>query len=75
MAALTKPFSYDEILSAIQQMRKGKSPRPDGFNAEFYLAFWDTIKHSLLKAFIQFQERGTILAWGRTYLVFIPKKF
>lgn len=42
---------------------------------EFFLPFWDTIKHSMLNAFMRFQERGeTPVAWGRTYLVFIPKK-
>jgi hypothetical protein len=26
------------------QMKKNKAPGPDGFPAEFYQVFWDTIK-------------------------------
>lgn len=51
---LTKPVSYLEILNTIKSMAKGKSPRPDGLNMEFYLFYWDIIKKPLLNAISYF---------------------
>jgi hypothetical protein len=40
---LTAGFSEKEVYDAIMQMGKNKAPGPDGFPAEFYQRFWDTI--------------------------------
>jgi hypothetical protein len=51
---LIKPFSMEEIKSAVFQMEHNKAPRPDGFMAEFYQYFWELIKndlHSMLNDF------------------------
>jgi hypothetical protein len=48
---LTAPYSEDEVMNAIFQMEHNKALGPDGFPAEFYQTFWDTIKIDLLDMF------------------------
>jgi hypothetical protein len=48
---LTAEYSKEEIRNAIFQMEHNKAPGPDGFPAEFYQTFWDTIKGDLLNLF------------------------
>jgi hypothetical protein len=48
---LTAKYSEEEVRKAIFQMEHNKAPGPDGFPAEFYQTFWDTIKGDLLGLF------------------------
>jgi hypothetical protein len=48
---LTAEYSEEEVRKAIFQMELNKAPGPDGFLAEFYQTFWDTIKSDLLDLF------------------------
>jgi hypothetical protein len=48
---LTAPYSEEEVKKAVFQMEHNKAPGPDGFPAEFYQSFWDTIKADLLHMF------------------------
>jgi hypothetical protein len=48
---LTAPYSEEEVKKAIFQMKHNKAPGLDGFPAEFYQSFWDTIKTDLLHMF------------------------
>jgi hypothetical protein len=48
---LTAPYTEDEIRKAIFQREHNKTLGPDGFPAEFYQTFWDTIKKDLLELF------------------------
>jgi hypothetical protein len=48
---LTAPYSEEKVNKAIFQMEHNKAPGPDGFPAEFYQTFWDTIKGDLLEMF------------------------
>jgi hypothetical protein len=45
---LTAPYSKEEVKKAVFQMEHNKAPGPDGFAAEFYQSFWNTIKMDLL---------------------------
>jgi hypothetical protein len=47
-------FSEVEIKEAIFQMEKNKAPGPDGFPAEFYQYFWETIKMDIIALFNEF---------------------
>ena len=49
--ALTEQFTEVEVRAAIFQMNHNKAPGPDGFPAEFYQVFWDTIKNDLMALF------------------------
>jgi hypothetical protein len=46
---LTAPYFEEEVQKAISQMEHNKAPGPDGFLAEFYQTFWETIKPDLLE--------------------------
>jgi hypothetical protein len=48
---LTAPYSEDETNKDIFQMEHNKALGPDGFPAEFYQIFWETIKTDLLQMF------------------------
>jgi mannosylglycoprotein endo-beta-mannosidase len=48
---LTAPYSEEEVRKAIFLMEHNKAPGLDGFPAEFYQTFWDTIKIDLLAMF------------------------
>ena len=41
---LTAPFTLDEIKDVVFNMKKNKSPGPDGLPAEFYQQFWEVVK-------------------------------
>jgi hypothetical protein len=53
---LTSSFTEQEVKEAIFQMKHNKAPRPDGFPAEFYQIFWETIKGDLMALFKDFYE-------------------
>lgn len=73
-SCLTKPISYIEILSTIKSMAKGKSPRPNGLNVEFYLFYWGIIKKPLFRAIFHFFLTATLpSSWGKTFIFLIPK--
>jgi mannosylglycoprotein endo-beta-mannosidase len=48
---LTEPYSEKEVMKAIFLMEHNKASGPDGFPAEFYQTFWDTIKSDPLDLF------------------------
>ena len=54
--SLIAMFTQEEVRTAIFQMEHNKAPGPDGFPAEFYQAFWETIKDDLMALFQDFHE-------------------
>jgi hypothetical protein len=52
---LSADFTELEVMEAIMELKKNKAPGPDGFPAEFYQVFWDTIKDDLMAMFFQLQ--------------------
>lgn len=42
---LIKPISFQEVEEAVQQMKEGKAPGPDGFTSIFFHKFSDFIKN------------------------------
>jgi hypothetical protein len=44
----TTDFTESEINEAIFSIKLNKAPGPDGFPAEFYQRFWETIKGDLM---------------------------
>ena len=50
-AALTAPFSEEEVKMVVFDMEHNKAPGPDGFLAEFYQFFWKIVKPDLMSLF------------------------
>ena len=48
---LEKRFTMKEIKEAVFQMRKNKSPGPDGLPIEFYQVFWHLVSDDLFAMF------------------------
>lgn len=46
-----KPFLLEEVVSCIQNMQNGKSPRPDGSPKEFFKRFSNKLAPLLLEMF------------------------
>lgn len=46
---LFQPITKDELLGVMMSFKKDKSPRPDGWTIDFYIHFFDLIKHDLLR--------------------------
>ena len=52
--------SPGEAYAALSGMAKSKSPRSDGFPAEFYLAFWDVLGTDLVEVFNASFDSGSL---------------
>lgn len=72
---LERPFTQDELYSALKGLNKGKSPGSDGLTPEFYLRFWDSLQDIYMESISFSLETGTLTEEQRTGLIkLIPKK-
>lgn len=44
---ITRTITRAEIFQTLKSMPKGKSPRSNGLNVEFYIFYWNVVKDSL----------------------------
>lgn len=54
IAALTTPFSEEEVWAAIKGMNSSSAPGPDGLPVKFFQVFWNTIKGEVKAMFEEF---------------------
>jgi hypothetical protein len=54
--SLIRPFSLEEIKDTIDELKHDKAAGPDGFPAEFYQQFWESIKHDLKEMLDKFHS-------------------
>jgi mannosylglycoprotein endo-beta-mannosidase len=54
LSGLSESFGEHEILRAIKDVPRDKSPGLDGFGSGFYQDFWHLIKTDIIKFFSRF---------------------
>jgi hypothetical protein len=71
---LTAVITEQEVKEAVFQMKYNKAPSPDGFSAEFYQNFWETIKVDLMALFKDFyEEKLPLFSLNFGILTLLPK--
>ena len=53
---LTRPFSEEEVKTALFSMNSNRAPRPDNIPAEFYQHYWEIVKKDIMGLFLAFYE-------------------
>lgn len=72
---LDAPFTNDEMKGALHQLNLNKCPGTDGFNPEFYKAFWDLLVPNLSRSLSHSIEIGLLSNQQRRGVInLIPKK-
>lgn len=63
-----------EIFDILKSMRRNRSPGPDGFNVDFFIAAWEIVGKDFTKAIHSFLDTGTLPHYiNATTLAVIPK--
>lgn len=71
---LTKEVTLEELEATLKWFKKGKSPEPNGWLIEFYLAFFDIIGGDLLKIVEDSRTRGYLETYiTSTFIALILK--
>jgi hypothetical protein len=72
---LTSIFTEQEVKEAIFQMKHNKVPGTDGFPAEFYQIFWETIKGDLMALFHDcFEDKLSLFSLNFGIITLLPKQ-
>ncbi|KAL4318179.1 hypothetical protein GQ457_18G008490 [Hibiscus cannabinus] len=71
---LERPFTMEEIISALSSLDGSRAPGPDGFNMNFLKRFWTQLKDEILIFFEQFQK-GEVrdVSFNHSFIVLLPK--
>jgi len=71
---LNSPVTLVKLEGTLKWFKKDKSPRPNGWTIEFYLAFYDLLAHDLLQVVEECQTTGKLYnAINSTFIALIPK--
>lgn len=71
---LASPVTKEEVLVAFKQVKRNKSPGPDGFNIEFFHSAWHIMGESFIQAMLSsFNSCIMQRAVNSTSIALIPK--
>jgi len=71
---LTRPFSKDEVKSAVWDYDSYKSSSPDGVNFDFFKDFWIDMTHDIMSFMVEFHRNGKLSRGiNSTFIALIPK--
>ncbi|XP_030478037.1 uncharacterized protein LOC115695084 [Cannabis sativa] len=72
--SLTRPFTSDEIVAALQSMSPDKSPGSDGMSAMFYQNYWNIVGDSVTEIVLGVLNEGTDMSQlNKSIITLIPK--
>jgi hypothetical protein len=76
LSDLTRPFTMDELKTAVFESPPDKSPGPDGFSGGFFRASWSVIKEDLLAATNKFYDLNdpSFDSLNTAFVILLPKK-
>ncbi|KAL4298113.1 hypothetical protein GQ457_12G008760 [Hibiscus cannabinus] len=71
---LERPFTMEEIISALSSLDGSRALGSDGFNMNFLKRFWTQLKDEILIFFEQFQK-GEVrdVSFNHSFIVLLPK--
>ncbi|GAU42656.1 hypothetical protein TSUD_398610 [Trifolium subterraneum] len=73
-SSLTKPFTENEVKSAVWDCDSYKSPGPDGINFGFIKDFWDDLRGDVMRFISDFHRNGKLTKGiNSTFIALIPK--
>ena len=71
---LDQPITLEEMDQVVKSFKKGKSPGWDGLTAEFYQHFWDEIRMTLFRSFVESVDNNCLSPSQRIGVInLIPK--
>ncbi|GAU17467.1 hypothetical protein TSUD_340100 [Trifolium subterraneum] len=74
VSSLIKPFSLEEVKTAVWDCDSFKSSGPDGINFGFNKDFWNELKGDLLRFIVEFHRNGKLTkGLNATFIALIPK--
>ena len=73
--SFTSQISLEEVEQALKSFKKDKSPGPDGWPVEFFLAFFDLLGNELVNLVEICKQEGRVAPYlNSTFIALIPKK-
>jgi len=72
---LNRPITEEEVSEVLKDIHNGKAPGSDGFNVEFFKAYWNIVKYDILNVAEDSRKYKTILkALNTSFISMIPKQ-
>eukprot|EP00253_Pinus_taeda_P031999 PITA_31999 len=72
---LLKLITLQEVEKAVQQLKEGKAPGPNGFTSNFFHNFWDLIKLEVWQVVEESRaNRWMLPSMNATFITLIPKE-
>ena len=72
---LDSPLTKQELIQALRETKRGKTPGPDGLTADFYMMFFNRLGDTIYEAFIDSLNKGKLFFSARNGIItLIPKK-
>lgn len=73
-AGLVKPFSIEEVKTAVWDCENYKCPGPDDITFGFIKDFWDVVQDDVMRFLVEFHRNGRLTKGiNSTFIALIPK--